>query len=129
MGWGRRNRVAGRTARSDPGRAARGCQPPPGPSRGGDQTLDWSGETFENLPELDRAELVEAVGRFLLAPFEEDPGRTPGSLVRHEVHPPTDQIAMGPGFEQDPPIDPPTGQIAHVAARGGLSRSEEHTPE
>src|SRR4030095_14021679 len=64
-------------------------------------------EALEQLPELDRAEIVEAAEQLLLGGCHEDPPRRASSLGGDEMDPAANRGRSGRGLEVDAPGQAP----------------------
>src|SRR5687767_9134107 len=81
-------------------------------------------EALEELPELDRAELLKPAQHLLLRPLHENPAARAGGVVGDEM----DLAARGEltrnGFEKDTPGGFPASEVAQVPGPGMVGQLE-----
>src|ERR1044071_3883408 len=93
-------------------------------------------ETLEQLPELDRAEVLEPAKQLLLGGLDEDPPGRAGRVARDEMNAAPDRWPALRSLEVHPPQRFATGQIAEMTGagilwqleRGGCHPRNEYSP-
>src|SRR2546426_8558423 len=81
-----------------------------------------SGEAFQKLPELDRAEFLEALQQVVLGPLQKDPSGAALLAVGDEMHSPLNRRADGLGFQEHAPTGAPAREVAQMARVGDAGK-------